>query len=258
MEASSRTETHRRPYINAARYGTNALAPGQPARCRCDHARTRLGAGRGLGRFLRLARSPDPRHGRWRPAGGTLDWTLPIESMVSDHRLGRHSLRGDGVSPIRGSPWPCWCSSRSASGGHGYPTHARRPGPHRRPARRGCGVGGLHQLPSGTGASIVPVVVAPSAVVLGPLAVLVERLRMVGLLAGGVFLAPGVCSARGAVDPVLPTDVPFAFERLVTALALGAVSAPCSSLSAPALSPSPSCPTSQRSSSPAVTLRRAW
>lgn len=81
---------------------------------------------------------------------------------------------------------------------------------------------GYTSLPSGTGASIVPVVVALVAVVLALVAVFVERLRMVGLLAGGVFLATwGVFRLAVLSNPVLPTDVPFAFERLVTALALG-------------------------------------
>ena len=81
---------------------------------------------------------------------------------------------------------------------------------------------GYTSLPSGAGASIVPVVVAVVAVVLALVAAAVERLRMVGLLAAGVFLATwGVFRLAVLSNPVLPTDVPFAFERLVTALALG-------------------------------------
>ena len=74
----------------------------------------------------------------------------------------------------------------------------------------------------GGGASIVPALVGLIALVLGVLAVVVERLRTVGLLAGGVFLATWAVFRLGVLsNPVLPTTVPFGLERLVTALALG-------------------------------------
>lgn len=76
--------------------------------------------------------------------------------------------------------------------------------------------------PSGIGASVVPTVVAGIAVVLALVAVLAARVRAVGLLASGVFLATwGVFRLAVLSNPVLPTDVPFGVERLVTALALG-------------------------------------
>ena len=69
---------------------------------------------------------------------------------------------------------------------------------------------------------IVPTVVALIALVLAVVAVAVERLRTVGLLASGVFLATwAVFRLSGLSNPVLPTTVPFGLERLVTALALG-------------------------------------
>jgi hypothetical protein len=81
---------------------------------------------------------------------------------------------------------------------------------------------GFTSLPSGAGGSIVPAVVGAIALVLGVVGVLLERLRAVALLAGGVFLATwGVFRLAVLSNPVLPTDVPFALERLVTALALG-------------------------------------
>ena len=81
---------------------------------------------------------------------------------------------------------------------------------------------GYSRLPSAAGPSIVPAVVGLIALVLGVLAVVVERLRTVGLLAGGVFLATWAVFRLGVLsNPVLPTTVPFGLERLVTALALG-------------------------------------
>jgi hypothetical protein len=81
---------------------------------------------------------------------------------------------------------------------------------------------GYSGQPSGTGASIVPTVVGGVAVVLGLLGLLVGRLRAVGLLTSGVFLATwGVFRLSVLSNPVLPTTVPFALERLTTALALG-------------------------------------
>jgi hypothetical protein len=81
---------------------------------------------------------------------------------------------------------------------------------------------GYTSLPSGTGASVVPAVVGAVALVLALLALFVERLRAVGLLASGVFLATwGVFRLAVLSNPVLPTDVPFVLERLTTALALG-------------------------------------
>ncbi len=76
--------------------------------------------------------------------------------------------------------------------------------------------------PAAAGASIVPAVVGLIALVLGVVAVTVERLRTVGLLAGGVFLTTWAVFRLGVLaNPVLPTTVPFGVERMVTALALG-------------------------------------
>jgi hypothetical protein len=81
---------------------------------------------------------------------------------------------------------------------------------------------GCTSLPPGTGASIVPVIVGGVALVLALLSLAVTRLRSVGLLASGVFLATwGVFRLSVLSNPVLPTDAPFALERLTTALALG-------------------------------------
>lgn len=81
---------------------------------------------------------------------------------------------------------------------------------------------GYQSLPSGTGASIVPTVVGAIALVLAVVALAVDRLRSVGLLASGVFLAAwGVFRLSVLSNPVLPTDAPFLLERLTTALALG-------------------------------------
>ncbi len=86
----------------------------------------------------------------------------------------------------------------------------------------GVSVIGYTSLPSGTGASLLPAIVAGIALLLAVVAILTERLRAVGLLAGGVFLATwGVFRLSVLSNPVLPTDVPFALERLTTALALG-------------------------------------
>lgn len=76
--------------------------------------------------------------------------------------------------------------------------------------------------PPSAGASILPAVVGLIALALGVVAVAGERLRVVGLVAGGVFLATWAVFRLAVLsNPVLPTTVPFAFERLVTALALG-------------------------------------
>ncbi|HYF45899.1 MAG TPA: hypothetical protein VD926_06780, partial [Acidimicrobiales bacterium] len=76
--------------------------------------------------------------------------------------------------------------------------------------------------PSGTGASVVPIVVGAVALALGLVALLLDRARAVALLAGGVFLATwGVFRFAVLTNPVLPTDAPFLLERLVTAVALG-------------------------------------
>jgi hypothetical protein len=81
---------------------------------------------------------------------------------------------------------------------------------------------GYTSQPAGTGASSVPAVVSGIAVVLALLAVVMTRLRAVLLLAAGVFLATwGVFRLAVLSNPVLPTDAPFALERLTTALALG-------------------------------------
>jgi hypothetical protein len=81
---------------------------------------------------------------------------------------------------------------------------------------------GYSGQPPGTGASIVPTVVGVVALGLGIVAAVVDRLRAVALLAGGVFLATwGVFRLAVLSNPVLPTTVPFGFERLVTALSLG-------------------------------------
>ena len=81
---------------------------------------------------------------------------------------------------------------------------------------------GYSDQPAAAGASIVPAVVGLIALVLGVVAIAVERLRTVCLLAGGVFLTTWAVFRLGVLsNPVLPTTVPFAFERLVTALALG-------------------------------------
>ena len=81
---------------------------------------------------------------------------------------------------------------------------------------------GYSGQPSGTGASLVPAAVGAIAFVLALLAMLLERIRAVALLAAGVFLATwGVFRLSVLSNPVLPTTVPFALERLVTALSLG-------------------------------------
>lgn len=80
---------------------------------------------------------------------------------------------------------------------------------------------GYADQPPDTGASIVPVVVALIALGLAVVS-LSGRLVAVTLLAGGVFLATwGVFRVDVLTDPVLPTTVPFAVDRLVTALAIG-------------------------------------
>lgn len=81
---------------------------------------------------------------------------------------------------------------------------------------------GYADQPAAAGASIVPTVVGLVALALGVVAVAVERLRTVGLLAGGVFLTTWAVFRLGVLaNPVLPTTVPFGLERLVTALAVG-------------------------------------
>ena len=76
--------------------------------------------------------------------------------------------------------------------------------------------------PSATGASFVPVLIGLVAVLLAVAAVGLERVRPVGLLAGGVFLATWAVFRLGVLsNPVLPTTVAFGVDRLVTALALG-------------------------------------
>jgi hypothetical protein len=81
---------------------------------------------------------------------------------------------------------------------------------------------GYSSLPSASGPSIVPAVVGLIALVLAVVAVAVGRLRTVGLLASGVFLATWAVFRLGVLsNPVLPTTVPFGLERLVAALALG-------------------------------------
>ncbi len=81
---------------------------------------------------------------------------------------------------------------------------------------------GYSGQPAAAGASVVPAVVGIVALLLGGLAIVVERLRTVCLLAGGVFLTTWAVFRLGVLsNPVLPTTVPFGFERLVTALALG-------------------------------------
>ena len=81
---------------------------------------------------------------------------------------------------------------------------------------------GYSSLPAAAGPSIVPAVVGLIALVLGLVGVVVERLRTVALLAGGVFLATWAVFRLAVLsNPVLPTTVPFGFERLVTAVALG-------------------------------------
>lgn len=81
---------------------------------------------------------------------------------------------------------------------------------------------GYAGLPSASEPSFVPVVVGLIALVLGVVAVAVERVRTVGLLSGGVFLATWAVFRIGVLsNPVLPTTVPFALDRLTTALALG-------------------------------------
>ena len=210
-------------YINAARYGTNALAPDNlqgvdVTTLEPDWEQVVSSGGS-------YAWHDHRTHfmGGERPAGGTLDWTLPIE-VDGQPIVVSGVIRYEGkVSPI---PWVALALLVLVALGV-WGTRL----PDRVPAVLVLVVGllaagvawvGYTSLPSGTGASIVPVVVALVAVVLALVAVLVERLRTVGLLAGGVFLATwGVFRLAVLSNPVLPTDVPFAFERLVTALALG-------------------------------------
>jgi hypothetical protein len=82
---------------------------------------------------------------------------------------------------------------------------------------------GYTSLPSGTGPSIVPFVVGVVAFALAGLALVASsRVGTVSLLAAGVFLTTwGVFRFSVLTNPILPTSVPFAVERLTTAVALG-------------------------------------
>jgi hypothetical protein len=77
--------------------------------------------------------------------------------------------------------------------------------------------------PAGAGASVVPVVLAVLSVVAGVTALAVgERPAAVATLAGAVLIGTWAVFRLGVLtNPVLPTPLPYAFDRGVTALAIG-------------------------------------
>lgn len=78
-------------------------------------------------------------------------------------------------------------------------------------------------LPSAAGPSFVPIVVGGIATVAAVGALVArDRLATILLLVAGAFLATwGVFRLSVLSNPVLPTDAPFALERLTTSLAIG-------------------------------------
>ena len=217
-------QNHQSPatYINTDRYGTNELAPDDlqgaaVAELEPEWQQVATGGSYAWHDHRTHFMGGDV------PAGGTIDWEVP---MVADGE----DVTVAGVMTYEGSSSPVLWYAIALVALVGLallgPTL-----PDRAPAAlvtivaalaTWVAYAGYASQPSGTGASIVPTVVSAIALVLALLAVAIDRLRAVGLLASGVFLAAwGAFRLAVLSNPVLPTDVPFALERLTTALALG-------------------------------------
>jgi hypothetical protein len=209
-------------YINAARYGTNELAPDDlqgtdVTELEPDWKQVATGGS--------FAWHDHRTHfmGGDRPSGGTIDWQVPLVVDGQDVTVSGVIRYEGSFSPI---PWYAIALAVLVAllvAGTKLPDGVTA-GVVVVVAALATGVAwiGYSGQPSGTGPSVVPAVVGAVALVLGLLALFVERLRAVGLLASGVFLATwGVFRLAVLSNPVLPTTVPFALERLVTSLALG-------------------------------------
>ncbi len=159
------------------------------------------------------------------PRGESYSWSAPVVLEVGDERVevtGQITYESD-LNPL---PWV----ALALVAGVGLVLAAARLPEIVPPAvvalvgalATGVAWAGWSSQPSGTGASFVPVVIGLVAFLLAVAAVALARVRAVGLLAGGVFLATWAVFRIGVLShPVLPTTVPFGVERVVTALALG-------------------------------------
>ena len=209
-------------YINVDRYGTNELAPDELEGTEVTELDPEWKQVATSGSF---AWHDHRTHfmGGERPAGDAIDWQVPLVVDGQDVTVSGVIRYEGSFSPI---PWYAIALAVLSGlllAGTKLPDRVTA-GVVVVVAAMATAVAwvGYSGQPDGTGASIVPAVVGGVALVLALLALLVERLRAVGLLASGVFLATwGVFRLAVLSNPVLPTTVPFAFERLVTSLALG-------------------------------------
>jgi hypothetical protein len=209
-------------YINTDRYGTNELAPDElqgadVAALDPEWQQVATGGSYAWHDHRTHFMGGDV------PAEGRIDWTVP---MVADGE----DVTVTGVMTYEGSSSPVLWYAIAVVVLIGLAVLGPKLPDRAAPAlvalvaalATWVAYAGYASQPSGTGASIVPTVVGAIALVLALLALAVDRLRAVGLLAAGVFLATwGVFRLSVLSNPVLPTDVPFALERLTTALALG-------------------------------------
>jgi hypothetical protein len=209
-------------YINAERYGSNELAPEELQGAEVAELEPVWEQVASGGSF---AWHDHRSHfmGGDVPDGGTIDWEVPMVADGEEVTVAGVMTHEGSTSPV---PWYALAVVvliALAVLGPKLPDPAP-PALVASVAALATWVAwaGYASQPSGTGASIVPTVVGAIALVLALLALAVDRLRAVGLLVSGVFLATwGAFRVSVLSNPVLPTDVPFALERLTTALALG-------------------------------------
>lgn len=158
--------------------------------------------------------------------GGSFDWNGPVTLLVDGEEvevLGRISYRED-VSPI---PWLAAAVVVAVGGGY---VALRRPG--RVWALAAVLVAAaagwvswatVSVAPAGSGVSTLPLwmAVLAAAATLAAM-VLPERPRPLAFLAGAALLSTWALFRLDVLtNPVLPTSLPFAVDRAVTALALG-------------------------------------
>lgn len=180
-----------------------------------------------------MAPNAPPAVGR----GGTFEWSGTVPLLVDGERIevsGRIRYHED-VNPL---PWIA--VGLVVAGALGYALRGR--------SRAGAGLAGAVSVaativawgtwdaaPAGVGASVLPLVVAATAVVLSGAAVIApNRIRPVLLLAVAAILgAWGLLRFGVLTNPVLPTDLPFAADRAATVAAIAvAVAVGASAMSA--------------------------